>query len=193
MLQVYQSAYRLTRLRSAAVTKGEICIMKQNYESELGEYITIALLQLMQKKSYFQITITEICRKAGVSRMSFYRCFDSKLDVLRQRISEVTDAFVAASGISYRKNSLKKYFTTLFRHFLDNRESAALLHRDGLLYIVKNDIDRVFFSTYQDVYEEYKLRFISGGIFDVYRLWLENGCKESPEEMAERLSAILER
>ena len=167
--------------------------MAQDHGSELGEFITIALLQLMQKKNYYQITITEICRKAGVSRMSFYRCFNSKLDVLRKRIADVTDAFVAASGISYRKDSLKKYFATLFRHFLDNREPAALLHRDGLLYIVKDDIDRVFFQTYQDVYEEYKLRFIAGGIFDVYRLWLENGCTESPEEMAERLSAILER
>ena len=167
--------------------------MEQNYESELGEFISIALLQLMQKKTYYQITITEICKKAGVSRMTFYRCFDSKLDVLKKRITDVTDTFVESSGINYRKNSLKKYFVTLFRHFLDYREPALLLHRDGLLYTVKNDIDRVFFSTYQDIYDEYKLCFIAGGIFDVYRLWLENGCTESPEEMAERLSAILER
>ncbi len=167
--------------------------MGQNYESELGEFISIALLQLMQKKSFYQITITEICQKAGVSRMSFYRCFDSKLDVLRKRITIVTDAFVESSGINYRNDSLKKYFVTLFRHFIANREYALMLHRDGLLYIVKDDIDRVFFSTYRDVYDEYKLCFIAGGIFDVYRLWLENGCKDSPEDMAERLSAILER
>ena len=41
-----------------------------------------ALLQLIVKKDYDSITVTELCRKAGVSRMAFYGNFQSKDDIL---------------------------------------------------------------------------------------------------------------
>ena len=47
------------------------------------EYIITALLQLLHKKAFAQISVTEVCRKAGVSRMSFYRHFESREDVLK--------------------------------------------------------------------------------------------------------------
>ena len=48
------------------------------------EYIITALLQLLHKKAFSQISVTELCRKAGVSRMSFYRYFESREDVLKK-------------------------------------------------------------------------------------------------------------
>lgn len=172
---------------------GGKCIMTDSNGSGLSEYIMTALLQLMEKKSFDQVSVTELCEKAGVSRMTFYRSFDGKTDVLRKKCAAITDEFVRTSGISYRKDPLRSYFTKLFTHLLNNRGTALLLLRDGLLWVVKDDIDRVFLTAYAGVYEEYKTRFITGGIFDVYRLWLENGCRETPEEMALRLSAILEK
>ena len=41
-----------------------------------------ALLQLMHTKDYEQITISELTRKAGVSRMSYYRSYSSKDSIL---------------------------------------------------------------------------------------------------------------
>lgn len=48
----------------------------------IKECIYTAMLLLMEQKSYDKITVTDITKKAGVSRMSFYRNFDSKDDVL---------------------------------------------------------------------------------------------------------------
>ena len=158
-----------------------------------GEYIITALLQLMQKKPFAQISVTELCRKAGVSRMSFYRNFECKEDVLKKWCAGITDKFVAESGISYRENTLKDYFTTLFTHVLQYREMAFVLRRNSLLWIVRDDIDRVFFETYRGVYDEYKMHFITGGIFNACMLWVENGLRETPEELASRLSEILEK
>ena len=167
--------------------------MQPDKQCLMAEYIKTALLQLMRKKSFHHISITELCEKAGVSRMSFYRNFDSKEDVLKRWCAEITDKFVAESGINYRHNPLKPYFNTLFTHVLQYREMSFLLHRDGLLWIVKDDIDRVFFETYAGVYDEYKMHFITGGIFDVYRFWIETGLRETPEELALKLSEILEK
>ena len=41
-----------------------------------------ALLELMSKKSYYEISITELCEKLAMPRKTFYRYFDSKEDAL---------------------------------------------------------------------------------------------------------------
>ena len=167
--------------------------MKNSYENHTSEYIVLALLQLMKKKSFSGISITELCEKAGVSRMSFYRYYESKQDVLKKECARITDEFVAKSGISYRNNPLKDYFIILFTHLYNNRDLALLLDRADQLDIIKDDFQRVFLSTYKGVYEEYKSYYISGGLYDVFRHWLRNGFKESPEELAVKLRDILEK
>lgn len=167
--------------------------MKGGGTGECGAYIITALLQLMQKKAFDRISITELCRKAGVSRMSFYRNFESKEDVLKKWCAGITDRFVAESGINYRNDSMEQFFNTLFSQVLKYREMSFILQKNGLLWIVKDDIDRVFFETYRDVYDEYKMHFITGGIFNAYTLWIENGLRETPEELALKLSEILEK
>ena len=167
--------------------------MEAGYESEIEGYITTALLQLMRKKDYFRITITEICEKAGVSRMSFYRSFDGKLEVLQKKCAAITDEFIQTSGINYRKNPIRQYFVTLFTHLQRHRDLIMLLSRAGLLHIIKDDIDRVFLKTYEGVYDNYKSHFLSGGIYDVFLYWLKNECRETPEALAEKLSEILEK
>ena len=37
------------------------------------ECLKSSLLTLMREKSYKDLSVTELCRKAGVSRMAFYR------------------------------------------------------------------------------------------------------------------------
>ena len=45
-----------------------------------------ALIQLMQKKRFEDISITEITKQAGVSRMAYYRNFKSKEDFLLRHL-----------------------------------------------------------------------------------------------------------
>lgn len=42
------------------------------------ECITTALLEMMRKQSFDSITITDLTKRAGVGRVSFYRNFTSK-------------------------------------------------------------------------------------------------------------------
>ena len=74
--------------------------MKIKREALVSEYIEEALLLLLEKKEYKAITISEICQKAGVTRMSFYRNFESKEDILRRWMKSITDSFIESSGIS---------------------------------------------------------------------------------------------
>lgn len=165
--------------------------MKIKREALVGEYITEALLLLMREKEYKDISITEICAKAGVTRMSFYRNFEGKEDILKKWIVSVTDTFLTVSGISYKNDSNTEYFIKLFTHLKQHKAICTAMYKAELIYLVKEQFDRVFLSIHQDEYDPYKSYFLAGGIYNVFLLWLINGCKETPEELADRMTDML--
>ena len=59
---------------------------KQETNAFVKECITEALLQLMKEKTLYEIAITEIVERAGVARVSFYRNFTSKENVIEQHL-----------------------------------------------------------------------------------------------------------
>ena len=164
--------------------------MKIKREALVGEYITDALLLLMKRKDYKDISITELCEKAGVTRMSFYRNFESKEDILKKWIGAITNDFLIASGISYKKDSGREYFVKLFNHMEQYKDICTALWEADLLHIVKEQFDKVFLTAYKNEYHDYKSYFLSGGIYNVFLLWLVNGCRESPSELADNLANI---
>ena len=56
--------------------------------------IYTALLQIMEKKPYEQISITDITRRAGVSRMAYYRNYESKDEILTKRLDKTIDSII---------------------------------------------------------------------------------------------------
>jgi len=59
-------------------------LRKSNQESNFltREAIETALLQLLEKKDMAKISISELVKRAGVSRAAFYRNYDSKEEIL---------------------------------------------------------------------------------------------------------------
>ena len=64
-----------------------------NRKHSTKDYITIALYYLMSKYDYDSITVTDICSKARVSRMSFYRYFNNKEDIFINYCDERFEEF----------------------------------------------------------------------------------------------------
>ena len=64
---------------------------KNEAHDAVVESLTQALLLMMEQKPLAQINISELCEKAGVSRVSFYRNFDSMEQILLQHFIRCTD------------------------------------------------------------------------------------------------------
>lgn len=165
--------------------------MKIKREALVDVYITEAFLLLLKKKEYKEISITEICKKAGVTRMSFYRNFESKEDILLKKVRYVTDSFLKESSISYKNDTISSYFVKLFTHMQQQKELCAALNKAGLIYVIKDEFDRVFLNTYKQEYDEYKSLFLAGGIYNVFLFWFLNDCRDNPQILAERLDDLL--
>ena len=165
--------------------------MKIKRDAFVDEYIMDALLLLIRKKEYKDISITEICERAGVTRMSFYRNFESKEDILKKWITRVTDDFLSESGISYKEDPAADYFIKLFTHMEKHKDICQALYRAGMIHMVKDEFDRVFITIHKGEYDDYKSYFLAGGIYNVFLLWLINGCREKPKEIAARMEKML--
>lgn len=151
--------------------------------------ITDALLILLNKKTLDRISITEITSKAGVGRVSFYRNFNSKEDIIDKYLTKVTDNFINKSQISFRNDNIEKYLLTLFTHLENYKDFAYNLYKSNCIYLIESQFKRIFTQNYKE-YDKYKRDFYIGGIYNIYYNWLINGCKESPKELSIELKNL---
>lgn len=70
------------------VTKMRKCNMTVKRDGTVADYITQAFLMLLQKKSFHDIKINEICEKAGVTRKTAFHKDNNKYTYLHNRLRE---------------------------------------------------------------------------------------------------------
>lgn len=154
-----------------------------------------ALLELMQKTSFEDITVTALCQSAGISRRIFYHLFNSKTDALHALL----DHTIMASG-SW-ETEIRDTALRLFLFWKDQKPLLDALQANQLSGLL---LERMIESVMR---EEYDLRYwlkrngwekerdlivfhLSGVMGLVYR-WYYSGFRESPEEMAALLRKIM--
>ena len=167
--------------------------MNNKRELSVAQYITNSLFELMKVKAYNDISITEITDKAKVNRVSFYRNFTSKEDIIDKWIKSTTKNFLSKSDISYQKDSTLDYFTKLFTHLEKYKTEAMLIYKANLFNLLKDEFDSNLINLHKKEYSNYKSYFLAGGIFNVYYFWLINGCIETPHQVAEKLVDLMSK
>ncbi len=90
-----------------------------------------ALIQLMEIKPYEDITITDITKKAGVSRMAYYRNYREKDDILIDHLKKTLKK--TESRISVRSDLAQKDFWKESIRLRQKDPINELILRAGLL------------------------------------------------------------
>ena len=146
----------------------------------IRESITEALLLLMQVQPFAQITITDLVQKAGVSRVSFYRNFESKEDVLLCRLDETARSWWASFP-----EEPENYLFGIFTHCLALRDLIALLYRQGLAPLLWQNLRSLIGPADGDAPElAYKKACLTGALFGLLSEWVRRGMTDSPEAMS---------
>ncbi len=153
------------------------------------ERIVAALTELMSEKDYASISITEITQKAKVSRMTYYRNYSSKEDILRKFMRDIGERIHAKIVEQDLYRDPYQYYYTLFEmlgHYDAMANAALNAGLDGLiLECIARNMDQTFLgsTTHPDA-EKYLLRFHAGAFFHVFIEWTRSGKQESCEQMA---------
>lgn len=164
-----------------------------------------AFFTMAEEKSFEDITVNELCARAGIRRATFYKHFDDKYHFLTFMTKSLRDEFDAEIAERKLPVGYVDYFIEYMRAvilFLDKNELAIsrILESEmssTLINIIveQNDIDtrRVLEKSALALPAppETVAMMITGGITRIILQWLEGGKKKSTDELAEELSNIL--
>lgn len=162
----------------------------QDLKQITKESITEALLRLMETHEYKNISITDICTLAGVSRNAFYRNYPAKDAILRQYIYEFTDVWRRKLRESKKLTAIQ-YFTTLFKETLKRKDLIRKLIHAQLEYILI-DVFFTFFKNFalNSQNSTYLQCHFAGSIHAITIHWIMNDQPETPEELAQMVCSI---
>lgn len=157
-----------------------------------------SLLSLMKTEDFNKITITQIIQESEIARGTFYLNFKTKEEVIR--------CFMAEMIIDYDTNMSQFEMHTpyllcqhFFEYWLTHLEFATLLKTHHLFHLllegfenymtqisIKKNPSEVFdIEPLTDHELDYFISFNAAGLWHMLLRWLQNGAKETPEEMAQ--------
>lgn len=136
----------------------------------------------MKKQDFKNITITELTKRTGVGRVSFYRNFESKEDILVKKLDEL--AMIWHEELEKEENP--DVIIGLFSHFLKHKELIQLLYNSNLSnLLMKNVYNCCGPKPDQDNVTAYFNASLAGGVFAWCDEWVKRGMQETQQEMAE--------
>ncbi|MGN0823918.1 MAG: TetR/AcrR family transcriptional regulator [Candidatus Coproplasma sp.] len=160
------------------------------------ECIREALFALMKEKTFDKITVTEIITRSGVSRMGFYRNYDSKESVIEDFVLTV---FTNTVKKIEQERPLDLRTAKIIETALENFK----LYADYIKLFLDQNLDLLLLSCYKKAYyliipekEESEMRYFYNELFiaNLFALecaWVRAGMKQSPQKLAKLYSSIL--
>ena len=149
-----------------------------------------AFIELLQSRELKDITVSDLIKCTGLNRSTFYANFldiydlaDKLRGILEREFSAVFadyDYFNERTGALKMFNHIKEnqlFYTTYFKLCYDEKHKISIYdpRRAELEHIDQN--------------VNYHIEFFRSGLNAIIKMWLESGCRESPEEMAEILKS----
>jgi AcrR family transcriptional regulator len=138
-----------------------------------------ALVQLLDKKELSDISVSELARRAGVSRTAFYSNYQTVDDVLTelidQKLEEVNNSIWEAI------NREEDFFPPIIQKMKDNYDLYSLL--------MKANIEKTAFFQFRDHIKDsypaldkktyYMIIAAIGSLRSIILEWFINGCEDS--------------
>ena len=150
--------------------------------------ISDALTRLMLEKPFASVSVSELCRAAGVSRPTFYSLFNCMENVvlftLREKACELPRETTGSS--------LEQLCRCYSRYIVANRSLLKLLVENNVGYLLYNSIYESVLccgggTGTSELKRQYAAHFIAGGITGVVRQY----CSGEPPVSGDTLFAIM--
>ena len=140
---------------------------------------------LLKKYQNDKISISMIADQAGVSRMAYYRNFDSKNNIIQYFLEMVFEEIKSQLSSECRFWS-REYGYVFLKVMKKYRKQFLLLDEAGFIGIVQTMFNDANIELAGDVpfnaVERYQLYFASGATLNGTMEWFRNDCRESLDE-----------
>ena len=162
-----------------------------------------ALVQLMRKRPYDTITVTQLVETAKLGRTTFYRNFDEIEDILRMRCDQVFDELIAYV-VAYRQEDRSEEVGTLLKPML----RYFYLHSDIIDLLLKAKRIDIFQDSFRErsqglqaiaaeqkqipeEYMAYGAEIRISIMLAIVTHWVKTGKRQAPDELADTLKMMI--
>ena len=162
-----------------------------------------SFIELLKTKSFHEITLKEVCELAEINRSTFYKYYHDIYDWREQMELEYTNGIKLVLE-QLESKGLEEILIALCENIKNNIDIFKVLYS-------KNSESNVFEKTiayalkeaekiYQNKYfknvndlEKLNFNFCAFGCIGVFQMWIENGFKEEPKQIAKYLTQIIKK
>jgi AcrR family transcriptional regulator len=158
--------------------------------------IADALLSLMEEKPYTRISVSEICKTAGVSRQTFYTLFASKDNVIAYELERKYCFRPEEHECCRSSMSLEDICHAYSLYITERKDMIVLLVRNDILYLLQDSLYSSFIDCedylpgYPAQDRVYAADFLAGGLTGVARNYARPGTSTSREHLEEILFSL---
>ena len=127
---------------------------------DMTECINAAFSSLLQNKELRDITVTDICEIAGIERSTFYAHYNDVAALANDYSAQIEKQ---VSEQPHKEND----FSWIFEYIKEHPDFFKIYFKLGV----------------SQVSSDYKTIFFRNGAYSVAKMWFEDGCVESSEQM----------
>ena len=155
------------------------------------ESLLEALIRMLESSSLEAITVSDLCKEAGINRTTFYKYYSVPEEVIIETAEKMLDEVIYTGDDSGR--STYEYMLSCCNAFYKNRQfMSAYVHSRGnisqmLHKAIMQHSGKLGFlaNTYNN--------FAAGGVASVLAAWMLRNFREPPEEMAQILTECISK
>ena len=174
----------------------------------------LALISLLKNKSFEYITVSEICKAAGVNRSTFYLHYETIGDLLNETARYLLNDFLSyfstdTKSVAFNITNCKlddlificdEYLAPYLNYIKDNKEvfATALLNNKTLGFedVYKRMFENIFNPilerfNYPQSDRSYVMMYYLNGISAIITEWLKHGCSKSIKEISEIITICI--
>lgn len=171
-------------------------IKKDMRSQKSAQALYQGLVECMKRNAFDQISVFELQRAAGVSRSTFYRCFDNLSDILYWKCDCCfRDALVHTPIKEIKQEDI--FLRNYFSYWMTHSEILELLQKIKRIDIIF-DCHRKNAEAMAEKYgkpvsvprshEKYMLAIRTGLTITILTTWIQTGKQESVDEIMEILN-----
>ena len=159
-------------------------------KKESKEKIEKVFIELIQFKEINEISVTDICNLSKLNRSTFYANYMDIYDLADKVKENLEQDFLNLYEDERKHQYNSNNFLKLFIHIKENQLFYKTYFKLGFdnnynITIYDTNLSKKYFG---NKFIDYHIEFFRNGLTSIIKMWLKNGCKESPEE----INSILE-
>lgn len=152
------------------------------------QQIAEAFVSLLENRAYSSISVSEICKKAGVSRQTFYSLFSSRENIISY-VLEKKHGYDPGKKCSRTAVSLAELSASYAVYITKKKHVLSLLVRNDIIYLMHESLYASFLScscflpARSTSERTYCAEFFASGLSAIAKSYIQQGAEESAEEL----------